>query len=280
MKKITLIVLALCIFRTISLSATNSVETDEDRFDVTKDLLLAQFDCKTDVDDLHTVAAMVTLLSHDRFSNIDYHAIAGTYGTQGGLYVPPNSLFKLAFDDNWTDAHDQMEKAVESVMKRVKKALDRDGDIWIAEAGQSDFSAALVKAVKVAWPDLDTKERIHIVQHSGWNEQVTSPESLSYVKENADYIKIPDGNAVGNGTPGFKDADYHDWASKLANEKLKAVWLHATELSNEYNGKDGRYNNEAISAGGLDFSDLSEVCWILNLQHISDTNQFFETYGR
>src|SRR6056297_395451 len=68
-------------------------------FNIEKDLLLVQFDCKTDVDDLHTVAATVTLLSDPKFSNIHYHAVAGTYGIQEGPYVPPNKLFQLAFGD-------------------------------------------------------------------------------------------------------------------------------------------------------------------------------------
>ena len=76
------------------------------------DLLLAQFDCKTDVDDLHSVAALSTLLSNSDFSRIKYHAVAGTYGTQEGLYVPPNELFQLAFGNSWTDAHKNLESAI------------------------------------------------------------------------------------------------------------------------------------------------------------------------
>ena len=38
--------------------------------------------------------------------------------------------------------------------------------------------------------------------------------------------------------------------------------------------------NEAISAGGLDFSDHSEVCWILGLQDIKDTEEFFNLYAQ
>lgn len=273
----TFIIASLCL---LLCNLTQGQETGPKRFNVEKDLLLAQFDCKTDVDDLHTVAALATLLSHPSFSKLDYHAIAGTYGIQGGLYVPPNSLFELAFQNNWTDAHNRVPIAVELVMKRVKTAFDRGGDIWIAEAGQSDFSAALVKAIKATWPGIDTSKRVHIVQHSGWNEEVTAPKSLSYVKKNTDYHKIPDGNAVGNGTPGFRDPDYNHWDTKVAKASLRQIWQHAIELSNRYNGKEGRYLNEAISAGGLDFSDLSEVCWILNIQNLTDNKDFFEVYGR
>ena len=248
-------------------------------FNTEKDLLLAQFDCKTDVDDLHTVAALVTLLSHSRFSGVKYHAVAGAYGVQEGLYVPPNDLFQLAFGDNWTDAHNNVKPAVEKVKEIVKTTLNNQGDVWIAEAGQSDFSAELIKAIQNDLPDVNTSQRIHLVQHSDWNEESASPESLEFVKKNADYRKIPDGNVVGNGSPGFSDPGYSRWKDKIKNPRLIEVWQLAIDLANRYNGKEGRYDNEAVSAGGLDFSDLSEVCWILGVQDIKDAAHFFSLYA-
>ena len=118
-----------------------------------------------------------------------------------------------------------------------------------------------------------------MVQHSDWNEKSTSPYDLEFVKKNTDYHKIPDGNVVGNGTPGFLSAEYTQWKDKITNPKLIEVWELAIEISNEYNGKDGRYNNKAISQGGMDFSDLSEVCWILGINNIKDTEQFFNIYS-
>ena len=249
-------------------------------FDIEKDLLLVQFDCKTDVDDLHTVAAFATLVSDPRFSKINYHAVAGTYGIQEGLYVPPNDLFQLAFGNNWTDAHNNVQGAVEKVKSRVIKTLTRGGNVWIADAGQSDFSAELVSAVQKDLPQIETSKRIHVVQHAEWNEEVTAPEKLEFVKQHTDYIKIPDGNAVGNGTPGFRTPEFKNWDDKITDPKLTAIWQLAVDLANTYNGKEGRYNNEAILAGGLDFSDLSEVCWILGLQNIKDVAQFFNNFSK
>ena len=280
MKSKTFIILVLV---TIFMSFKNNNEDKSNSqaggFNIKEDLLLVQFDCKTDVDDLHTVAAFATLLSDSVFSTIKYHAVAGTYGIQGGLYVPPNDLFQLAFGDNWTDAHNNVILAVEKVKEIVKMALKNQGNIWIAEAGQSDFSAELIKAIQKDIPEINTTQCIHLVQHSDWNEKSTSPESLKFVKENSDYHKILDGNAVGNGTPGFRDPGYTNWEDKIKNPKLNEIWQFTINLSNKYNGKEGRYNNEAISAGGLDFSDLSEVCWILGVQDIKDTEHFFNLYS-
>jgi len=250
------------------------------RFNIKKDLLIGNFDCKTDVDDIHSVAAFYTLLSHPNFSKIKHHAVAGTYGTQEGLYVPPNPLFQLAFEDNWTDAHNNLATAVEKTKRIVKKQLEKGGDIWLAEAGQSDFSAALVKAIQLEMPNINTNQRFHVVQHSDWNEKVTSAEALQFVKEHTDYQKIADGNVVDNGTPGYNSAAFKDWQSKVTDSKIYKIWKLATDIGNQYNGKEGRYLNKSIAAGGLDFSDIAEVCWILGLENIKDGEEFFDKYSR
>ncbi len=281
MKSNKIIFMAIVLIFTFSLSHAQDPETQQARkFDQVKDLLLAHYDCKTDVDDLQSVAALATLLSNNRFSKIKYHAVAGAYGIQEGLYVPANDLFNLAFGNNWTDAHDNFKNAVDDVKKIALSTLQDQGDVWIAEAGQSDFSAQLIQSIQADLPDLDINHRIHIVQHSDWNEEVTSSVSLDFVKTNIDYQKIPDGNAVGNGTPGFRSPDYTMWKDKISNPKLMEIWQLAVDLSDRYNGKEGRYHNEAISAGGLDFSDLSEVCWILGLEEIKDTVHFFNLFSK
>ncbi len=268
----------ICLSFNIRTQDTKSIKPGG--FDIDKDLLLAQYDCKTDVDDLHSVAAFATLLADPKFAKIHYHAVAGTYGIQEGLYVPPNDLFQLAFGKNWTDAHENFKNAVQKVKEIALLTLAKQGDIWIADAGQSDFSAKLVEAIQAALPDIDVSTRIHIVQHSDWNEEVTTPAYLDFVKANIDYQKIPDGNAAGNGTPGFRSPGYTMWKEKIRDPDLIKIWKLAIDLSNKYNGKKGRYHNKAISAGGLDFSDLSEVCWILGLQEIKDTQHFFDLFSR
>lgn len=281
MKLKTIVFIALVI-TSISSQANilDNASAKQGRFNIEKDLLLVQFDCKTDVDDLHTVAAFTTLVSRQAYSKINYHTVAGTYGTQEGLYVPPNDLFQLAFGDNWTDAHSNMQGGVEKVKPRVIKTLVAGGDVWIADAGQSDFSAELVNAIQKDLPEIETSKRIHVVQHAVWNEEVTTPEKLDFVKQNTEYIKIPDGNGVGNGTPGFRSAEFTQWDKVITDPELTKVWQLAIDLANKYNGKEGRYYNEAISAGGLDFSDLSEVCWILGLQDIEDVEHFFNLISK
>ena len=245
------------------------------KFNLDKDLLLVHFDCKTDVDDVQTMAGLSTLLKNKTYQNLNYHAVTGTYGIQEGPYVPPNTLLERAFKGHWSDAHTDIDKAVKEVLQKVKITLSQNGDVWIADAGQSDFSAKLIAAVKTEMKNINSKIRFHVVQHSDWNESVTAEKALNYVKTHTDYNKIPDGNALNNGTPGFRDPNYKELKKQVKDAELLDIWDHAIAISNQYNGKDDRYLNEAIAVGGLDFSDLSEVCWILDIQDINNIQDFF-----
>ena len=189
---------------------------DLGRFDRARDLFLPQFDCKTDVDDLHSVAAVATMLRDERFEGVDFHAVAGAYGRQEGLYVPAPALFEMAFGENWSDAHNERGKALVSVIERVAAVLGAGGSVWVAEAGQSDFTADWLAEVAQRMPEIDMRQRVHVVQHSDWNEESANPEKLAFVKRSSSYHKIPDGNATDNGTPGFKSESPTHWRRAIS----------------------------------------------------------------
>lgn len=260
---------------------TVSVSPDEPRlvrFVPGRDLYLPQFDSKTDVDDLHSVAAVATLLRDPRFSGVDFHAVAGAYGIQEGLYVPSPELFELSFGENWSDAHGYRERALEHVTGLVAATLENGGHVWVAEAGQSDFTADWLALIREQNPAIDTKKHVHVVQHSDWNESVTDTQKLEYVKANAQYNKIADGNAEGNGTPGFNSSAGHLWDEVLASGETGDIWRIARDLGNQYNGAENRYLNESIAAGGMDFSDTAESCWIFGFDTLADADAFFEEF--
>ena len=247
-------------------------------FDRNRDLYLAHFDSRTDVDDIQSVAGVATMLADPRLSDVNYHAVAGAYGIQEGLYVPAEELFNLAFEEHWSDAHADRDNALDEVSGLALKTLTDGGTIWIAEAGQSDFSAALLRRIQILMPGADLKEHVHIVQHSDWNEESTTAEDLAFVKESASYHKIPDGNAVGNGSPGFRSETTINWRDQIGNSRLTEIWTTAIGIANTYNGRDGRYLNEAIEKGGLDFSDVAETAWIFGFRDLVDANDFFEEF--
>ena len=245
-------------------------------FNSKKDFLLLNYDCKTDVDDLHSIAAVASLLRMPSFSKLNYHAVAGSYGKQGGEYVPANSLFNLAFSDLWSDAHTNFDKAIQEVYFKVATVLKNGGHIWIAEAGQSDFSSSLIAKIQNNWTNINTNEKIHVIQHSEWNEKETREENLIFVKENSKYQKIPDGNVVDNGSPGFSTSAEVNWRNIIENEDVLAIWDLATRLADAYNGAEGRYLNKAIKEGGMDFSDFCEVYHILDLEKADNCQAYLE----
>ncbi len=255
---------------------TNQVSTEKAEFDLTKDILLLNYDCKTDVDDVHSMAAFSSLLNLPKYNKINFLVVAGTYGTQEGEYVPPNSLLTMFCPYQFADAHENLELALKTAESAVKVVLNNGGNVWVAEGGQSDFTSQLVSRLKADNKKLDTKKRVFVVQHSDWNEKVTTADHLAYVKGNTTYIKIPDGNTVDNGTPGF-NCEKKDYLVRIFPEgDLRNIWNEALSISDTYNGKDDRYFNENISNSGLDFSDFIEVHKILNLPDMKDCKAYFE----
>ena len=258
------------------------------RFDPTKDLFLAHFDIKTDTDDLHSAAAVATMLAHPRFACVDYLAVSGTYGTQGGNYVDPENLFAVAFGENWIEAHNRQDAAAQELATLAAPVLARGGHVWIMEGGQSDVSAKTLRQLMTMTDAADFASRYHVVQHSDWNERVTTPEDLAFLKATADYIKITDGNTVGNGTPGFQTADASAWDALIYAEVTGEVWAQAREIALRRNGSGyddetiaaGGYNNQAIGAGGLDFSDASEMAYIFGYEHLADVDAFVDTFAK
>jgi hypothetical protein len=243
------------------------------------DLLIANFDSKPDPDDLYSVAALGTMLNDPRFACVSYVAVAGAYGTQGGQFIAADGLFNLAFDDHWLNAHSDHANALDELTRLALPKLRAGGDVWIMEAGQSDVSAALVERVAGLAPNLDTNTKIHIVQHSQWNEGATTPTALAYVRTHTHYLKIPDGNLVDNGTPGFNTPDPSLWPQILADPTNGPIWAEAKRLAALVNGTTG-YENPSIKAGGFDFSDAAEACWIFGFNTLRDSNAFFATFLR
>jgi hypothetical protein len=246
-------------------------------FDTGNDLLITNYDSKPDVDDLMAVASFATMLRDSRFSAVNHIAVAGAYGTQGGTFIEADQLFNLSFGDNWVNAHANKEQALEKLLDKALATLTSGGDIWIAEAGQSDVSADLMRRIRELLQNFDTKQRIHLVQHSFWNESVTSEEALKFVRNYTDYTKIPDGNGSDNGTPNFRTEDGSWWSKVLEHPEVGNIWLVAQMLSEENNIVAG-YNNEAIEAGGFDFSDTVEICWIFGFNDLKDVDAFFREF--
>lgn len=248
------------------------------RFDPANDVLIAMYDGKPDVDDLHAVASLGTVLADPDYACVQYVAVAGAYGTQGGDYIAAPALFDLAFGAHWLDAHASRQATIATLAGRITATLAGGGEVWILEAGQSDVSAAAIGAAHAAAPEQPYRSHVHVIQHSEWNEQASSPDALAYVKLAVDYHRIPDGNAEGNGSPGFRTESADAWGALLGNPETGALWAEAKRLADLHNGKTG-YDNPAVKAGGLDFSDTSEAAWLFGFEDMPGVTAFVDRFS-
>jgi len=246
-------------------------------FDKTKDLLLANFDLKPDEDDVMAAAAFGCLLQHEDFKGVNYYVVAGAYGVQEHAFVEiavPGYYNQLFGKENktWTNAHKNWEASVKEAAKKVLNTLKSGGKVFVAEAGQSDFTYDVCQVLlQKGVSESAIKTRIIIVQHSDWNENKTTQSKLTWLKENTDYNKIEDGNKT-NGTPNYKDGDTK-WlkrakAADNPNKFTKQAWTEASRICNEWKAS---WDNEVISAGGVDFSDVVEFWWIFELGDKANT---------
>ena len=122
------------------------------------------------------------------------------------------------------------------------------------------------------------------MQHSDWNEEVTTQSKLDWLRANVDYIHIEDGNFP-NSTPDFKTFPEEIAATEIAlwdqvqgHPTLGPLWTEAKRIADEYNPVSA-YNNTAIEAGGFDFSDGAETTHIFGYQNdINDHADFFSIF--
>ncbi|KAA1243387.1 Ig-like domain-containing protein [Aquimarina sp. RZ0] len=240
-------------------------------FNKSKDILIAQFDSKPDPDDIHAQAALGSMLAHDDLKNVKYYAVAGAIGKQGGRFIDSDALFDLAFGrNNWTDADANWNASVNDIKNKVLPILRSGGKVWVQEAGQSDITRDWIQALKNEGVANSTiKNNVIVVQHSTWNENMTSSGDLNWVKNNATYRKIADGNSGGNGTPSYRSTNksFLTQAKNSPNAKAKALWREADRVIQAHGHKP---SHSSISTGGVDYSDCVENWWIFNIRGNAD----------
>ncbi|RKY50734.1 MAG: hypothetical protein DRP91_00870 [Candidatus Neomarinimicrobiota bacterium] len=234
-----------------------SCEDSMKKFNPEKDLLSLHYDHAPDKDDGQSAAADRTILQ-SMFGKewIKKHAIpvSGAYGKNAEMFnVQSNAVMDAAWNDcgGWLAGHENHEKVVAQLADRWIEVLKAGGDIWVKEGGQSDITAEVVRRIRKLAPEIDTKERIHVVQHASWNEEQTTDSALAYTKEYTNYIRIDDANAYLN----IKGGDEAFVKAAYEHPIFGKIWKAAFEY---YNPKER-----------LDFSDTGELMYILGLGKIS-----------
>lgn len=231
------------------------------------DLLSCQFDHRPDRDDGHAAPACKMVAE---YFQLDYMVVTGAYGDQ-------DRVFQLASYDvmdatypvkGYLDAHRQYNASVQDAADRWGGPLSFGNDVWVAEGGQSDFTADVVREIQRRMPNLNTRVRIHVVQHSNWNHTNTSDNDLTYVENNTDYIRIEDGNHT-NSTPNLNttsDSDAIYFRNKVFASQYRSAWEAAFIYYNPITR--------------LDFSDNVEVLWLVGLESntIANTREWVDYF--
>lgn len=222
-------------------------------FDPEKDLLSLHYDHAPDKDDGQSAAADRTILQSAFGKDwIKEHvvAVSGAYGENADRFNPKSDrVMDVTWNGlgGWLAAHDDWDRAVDKLVARWRKTLAAGGDVWVKEGGQSDITTAALKRIRQEAPDVDTTSRVHVVQHSDWNEDQTTDAALDYAKANAHYIRIRDANAYLN----IRGGDEAFERAATSHPEFADTWKAAFE----YYDPDER----------LDFSDTGELLHILGL---------------
>ncbi|MFY0624895.1 MAG: Ig-like domain-containing protein [Reichenbachiella sp.] len=273
----------------ILLSMTKSL-AQRPHFDKSKDILIAAYDIKPDPDDIHAAAALGSMLAHPDLDGVNYFAVAGAYGGQGGSYLESNSLFNMAFGNNWADAHNNRSAAITAITNKVVPILQNGGKVWVQEGGQSDVTADWLMPMINASNGINsalTKTNVVVVQHDdGFNEGQANQTKLNNVKANTYYFLLDDGNAGWNdawgdhgpwSTPMYRDRSntFVDNAKTSPNTVAKNLWTEADRIFNAYFPNGFPHDWSFFYTDGVDYSDCVENWWIFEIGTNADTHAKF-----
>lgn len=226
-------------------------------FDPGRDLIALHYDHAPDKDDGHSAAADRTLLESlygTAWISNRVVAVSGAYGrNRTSFNVRSDHVMDAAWQDcgGWVDAHRDWTGSVTRLAARWGATLAASGHIHVKEGGQSDITAEIVKQLQAQHPEVAFTQRVHVIQHSTWNEQQTTPAALAYVRTNAHYVRIPDANRYLNVKGG--DAAFERAATN--SPAFRPVWQAAFRY---YSPRER-----------LDFSDTGELLYILGLGEVS-----------
>lgn len=226
-------------------------------FDPKTDLISLHYDHAPDRDDGHSAAADRTMLEslYGGPWVIEHTvAVSGAYGkNQPKFNSKSDAVMDAAWGDRggWIAADKDRDAAVKALYERWMKTLEAGGDVYVKEGGQSDITALVVQRINAEHADIDTTQRIHVVQHSNWNEKNCTGALLAYAKKHTDYVNIKDANRYLNEKGGDKAFE----KAALEHPVFGPSWQAAFAY----------YPIERR----LDFSDTGELMHILDLGELN-----------
>ncbi len=246
-----------CVFAFVfAVVSTFSIDAQAYREGV--DLISLHYDFAPDRDDAHASVSAMTLTDT---LNIQPLVVTGTTGDGNrSRYIADAVRFQNVVwgINGHVPAMERWDEAVSTVANIWTDVIDRGGKVFVAEGGQSDFTADVIRLL-INNGNYNRND-VEVIQHSIWNEEQSSQQDLNFVRQNTVYLKIEDGNGA-NATADLnqKSNNFLQWASNRNNSNK---WDEAFNFLNPDNK--------------LDFSDTVELLHILDigLDQISSPDTF------
>lgn len=226
-------------------------------FDRSEDLVALHFDFAPGLEDAHAAAAARELVTRYRLNAL---VVSGTHGLNGDQYKPGSEKAMNAIwgQDGWINADSDRSAAVGKIAFHWRKTLEAGGDIWVAEGGPSDVTAAVVRRLNKILPAVDTSKRIHVVHAGGWDQRQTTPAELTFIQEASNFITVDDGNSGDNDT-----ADLNMRSDSFARVALDGwhgpAWEAAFEQLPGENRVDFSNTVAVLHVLGIDRSEVATV---------------------
>jgi len=240
--------------------------TSNGSFNAQRDLIALHFDHAPDRDDAH--AAVAALMVRDQLG-LTVNVVAGTYGehSRDRYDVESEAVMRAVWGSEWLNAHSNFEGAVNSTVNRWAAVLGAGGSVWVAEGGPSDFTAEVVSRLRQRHTEFNTNQRIHVIQHSVWNEDHSRASALNYTRANTRYVFIADGNDP-NATADLRFESHNNGS------------FVSRALSSSYSNEWAVAFGYLSPSDKLDFSDTVELLYILELgtDVIANVNDFGDVF--
>jgi len=136
-------------------------------YNQSRDLVALHFDHAPDRDDGHAAVAALMVVNK---LGLNVHVVAGTYGeySRDRFVGASVGLMNSVWGSQWHNAHRNFAATVSSAADRWSSVIAGGGTVWIAEGGPSDFTAAVLRRIHSVYPNVNTSQRIALVQHSDW----------------------------------------------------------------------------------------------------------------
>lgn len=237
------------------------------------DLLVLHYDNCPDRDDGQAIPAGKSVVET---LGIDAVMVAnGTCGNSIRDRFNPGSfaVVQASWGSNYLNVADQRDSATLAATNRWATTLANGGQVWVAEGGQSDFTADVVRRIAARYPNMDLK-RIHIIQHSAgataYNEMFTSSSNLTYLKNRTSYQPIANGNVGGNGSADLNSQSAYFVATARAG-RFSTEW----NAGFAYLPPDCAVRTERCK---LDFSDTVELLYIVGDTRTKTVDDFADNY--